>query len=306
MSSGAWIPLVMRRMAAVNPRLAAWVGARMFWHLGSPAAVRDADREVHASASVEHLLTRNARVKVYTWGQGSTVVLLVHGWRSRASRLGRLITGLLEAGHTIVSFDAPGHGESGKGASNVLEWADVIRELEAQHGPFHAVVGHSFGVLAAFHAVRIGVVPERMVTIAGPHSLEHIVASFTRQLDLTRRATQHFRQRVDRQVFESSPFEWRQIVSRIDSAGVTLPLLVVHDSSDAVMDSGQAELIADTHGASASALLTEGLGHNRILDDPRVLEAITGFLTTGAGARIPGPTLAASEAPDLLKAESPK
>ena len=49
---------------------------------------------------------------------------------------------------------------------------------------------------------------------------------------------------------------------------------MLNDSSDAVMDSGQAELIADTHGASASALLTEGLGHNRILDDPRVLEGL--------------------------------
>jgi pimeloyl-ACP methyl ester carboxylesterase len=180
----------------------------------------------------------------------------------------------------VVSFDAPGHGASGRGPSNVVEWAGIIRELEARYGHFEAVVGHSFGVLAAFHAVRMGVTTGRMVTIAGVHSLEHLVASFTRVIRLPTRTRVRFRDRINQLVFVDSTFEWGQIVSQLDSGSSPMPLLVVHDSSDVVVGIDQAGLIADGHAVSASVMYTEGLGHNRVLADRRVVDAVTEFVST--------------------------
>ncbi|MDI3243189.1 alpha/beta hydrolase [Arthrobacter sp. AL08] len=225
-------------------------------------------------------------VMVYAWGTGDSVILLVHGWRSRASRFSHLVNALVSRGHMIVSFDAPGHGASGKGPSNVVEWSGIIRELEARHGHFAAVVGHSFGVLAAFHAVRMGVTTGRMVTIAGVHSLEHLVASFTQLIRLPTRARERFRDRINELVFVDSTFELGHIVSQCDTDNSSMPLLVVHDSSDAVVGIDQAGLITDGHAVPASVIYTQGLGHNRILADRRVVDAVTEFVSTQVESRV--------------------
>jgi pimeloyl-ACP methyl ester carboxylesterase len=250
----------------------------MFWHLGKPVAVRTVERALHGTAAVEHIMVGGTSVAVYTWGAGDSMILLVHGWRSRASRFTHLVKVLTDDGHTIVSFDAPGHGASGKGPSNVFEWARIVLEVEARFGHFDAVIGHSFGVLAAFQAVRTGLTTDRMATIAGVHSLEHLVTTFTRIIQLPPRARVRFRSRIQQFVVETSSFAWEQIVSQFDSARDSLPLLVVHDTADTVVDIQQAELIADAHTGPTSVLFTAGLGHNRILADSRVLDALVRFV----------------------------
>ncbi|MET4095787.1 esterase/lipase [Arthrobacter sp. UYCu712] len=287
MSVPSWtVPVAMRLLDAVSPYIAARLASVLFWHLGRPSSVRAVDREIHESAAVEQVVFGRTAVTVYTWGTGNSVILLVHGWRSRASRFSHLVKALMSRGHMIVSFDAPGHGASGKGPSNVVEWAGIIRELEARYGHFDAVVGHSFGVLAAFHAVRMGITTGRMVTIAGVHSLEHLVTSFTRVIRLPTRARVRFRDRINQLVLVDSSFEWGQIVSQLDSDSSWMPLLVVHDSSDAVVGIDQAGLIADGHAGSASVLYTEGLGHNRVLADQRVVDAVTEFVSTQVESRV--------------------
>lgn len=272
------VPVAMRLLDAVSPRIAAHAASAMFWHLGRPPSVRAVDREIHETAAVEHMVFGRTSVAVYTWGTGDSVILLVHGWRSRASRFSHLVRALTNDGRMIVSFDAPGHGASGKGPSDVVEWARIIRELEARYGHFDAIVGHSFGVLAAFQAVRMGLTTGRMATIAGVHSLENLVTTFTRMIQLPTRAQVHFRGRINRLVFDASPFAWGQIVSQFDSGSNRMPLLVVHDASDAIVGIDQAGLIAGAHAGPTSVVYTEGLGHNRILTDRRVVDAITEFV----------------------------
>jgi pimeloyl-ACP methyl ester carboxylesterase len=290
MSVPGWtVPVAMRLLDALSPYIAARLASVLFWHLGRPSSVRAVDREIHESAVTEQLVFGGTTVTVYTWGTGNSVILLVHGWRSRASRFSHLVKALVSDGHMLVSFDAPGHGASGQGPSNVVEWAGIIRELEARYGHFDAVVGHSFGVLAAFHAVRTGITTGRMVTIAGVQSLEHLVTSFTRLIRLPTRARVRFRDRINQLVFVDSTFEWGQIVSQLDTGSSWMPLLVVHDYSDAVVGIDQAGLIAGGHAVAASVMYTEGLGHNRVLDDQRVVDAVTEFVSTQVESRVQNP-----------------
>ncbi|WP_442784534.1 MULTISPECIES: alpha/beta fold hydrolase [unclassified Arthrobacter] len=253
----------MRLLDAVSPYIAARLAAVLFWHLGRPSSVRAVEREVHESAAVEQVVFGRTAVTVYTWGTGNSVILLVHGWRSRASRFSHLVKALVRDGHMLVSFDAPGHGASGKGPSNVVEWAGIIRELEARYGHFDAVVGHSFGVLAAFHAVRMGVTTGRMVTIAGVHSLEHLVTSFTQVIRLPTRARERFRARINQLVFVDSAFEWGQIVSQLDS-----------DSSCHFPKSSARNVQSRLHGRSPCPAWGSFSGHR--LGSPRY--SMTAFL----------------------------
>jgi hypothetical protein len=179
------------------------------------------------------------------------------------------------------------HGASGAGPSNALEWARIIRESDARYGPFDATVAHSFGVLAVFQAARIGISTGRMAAIAGVHSLEHLVTSFARTIQLPRRAQIRFRDQIKRQVFGTSSFAWGQIVSQFDPGSDSMPLLMVHDPSDVVVGIDQARLIAGAHTGPASVMHTERLGHNRILTDPRVVDVVTEFLSLDVESPVP-------------------
>lgn len=68
--------------------------------------------------------------------------MLVHGWRSRASRFAALVTALATPDRTIVSFDAPGNGDSMGSRVTVLDYADAIRQLGEQYRGFDVIVGH--------------------------------------------------------------------------------------------------------------------------------------------------------------------
>src|SRR5439155_20708813 len=86
--------------------------------------VRPEEQSVHDTARVEVVGgfgdgTAEA-VKTYAWGDGERPVLLVHGWRSRASRYAGFVTRLLELGYSPVSYDAPAHGDSGGEVTSIL------------------------------------------------------------------------------------------------------------------------------------------------------------------------------------------
>ncbi|WP_238162986.1 alpha/beta hydrolase [Kribbella capetownensis] len=70
--------------------------------------MRESERAIHEAARVEVV----DGVVTYAWGDGRRPVLLVHGWRSRASRYAGFVARLLELGYSPVSFDAPGHGDT--------------------------------------------------------------------------------------------------------------------------------------------------------------------------------------------------
>ncbi len=128
------------------PALAAEVAYQLFWFLGRPTSVRSSDAVTHSSARVDRLLINGKRVAVSRWESGERPVLLVHGWRSRASHFGAVIRALESADRTVIAFDAPGHGASTGRRTSVLEYAEIIRLLSAQVGGFEIIVAHSFGV----------------------------------------------------------------------------------------------------------------------------------------------------------------
>jgi hypothetical protein len=57
-----------------------------------------------------------------------------------------------------------------------------------------------------------------------------------------------------------------------------MPMLVIHNEDDLVVDVSQAHRIAAAHGSKARLMTTHGLGHHRILADPVVVEQIVDFV----------------------------
>ena len=270
----------LKVIGAVAPPLAAEVSFRFWRALGTPEVVHERDRAVHEEAVVGQLEVGGERVATYTWGNGSRVILLVHGWRSRASRFSALVKALESPDRTIVAFDAPGNGDSTGNRVTVLDYADAITQLAARHGEFEAIVGHSFGVLSSFLAIREGVRTRRIVAVSGMYDADQLVDQFARQAGIRGRAKAGLRRRIERRTFPTVADPWRRFVSEIDPTHTHVPLLLVHDGDDALVSVDEAARIADAHTGTVSVHLTDGLGHSRILGDPGVLAAIASFVET--------------------------
>lgn len=277
-----FIPVALAALSAVAPPVAAEIGFRMWRSLGRPEAVHPRDLAVHERAARGVLDLDGTPVVTYTWGDGPEVVLLVHGWRSRASRFAGVVAALEGPGRTIVAFDAPGNGDTPGNRTSILEYARIVRLLAARHGGVATIAAHSFGVLAAFVAVREGVAVDRIVGIAGLHSADEIVDQFCRDAGLGARAKRGVRSRIERRFFAGIPDLWRRFCAELDPADTVTSVLLVHSRDDTRVRATQSELIAEAHTGPVRLVLVDGLGHNRILGDRAVLDEVAAFAAVGA------------------------
>jgi pimeloyl-ACP methyl ester carboxylesterase len=267
--------------AAVSPSLAGDIAYRLFFTTSPRMAVRDADAPTHADARRGRVSVRGIEVVTYEWGTGPRTALLLHGWRGRASQFAPLVRELVAEGFHVLAFDAPAHGSSAGRGTDIRDWADAAEQLQDRHGPFAAIVGHSFGALAALTIARSTVPAPSVVAIAGAASPEAFLAQFARDLRLdaatTARLSARFRRRLD--------VDEETVSERYDAAHHPLPadtaLLVVHDRGDRRMPDHDSLRLHDAHPERSRLLRTEGLGHTRVLSADATLDAVLALVTDG-------------------------
>jgi pimeloyl-ACP methyl ester carboxylesterase len=267
-------------LARVSPRLAGWLAFGLFRYPGPRAQVRPVDREIHHQAQVTELRDAGRTVAVYQWGDGSRPVLMLHGWGGRGSRFAALVPALRGYGFSPVTLDAPGHGASTGRSTHILDYAAIAHRLQERHGPFEAVVGHSFGALTAFHAVRTGLRTRRLVSIASPCEFGYLPRAFAAGLGLSDGIEADLRRRTER-LFAPQVDIWQRLSASHQPSGVDMPLLVVHDTDDRVVLPAQARLLAGTFIPPARMVLTSGFGHHRILSAPAVVRDVSRFIADG-------------------------
>ncbi|MFI1717335.1 alpha/beta fold hydrolase [Streptomyces litmocidini] len=279
-------PLIRTALNA-TARLAPGPAGRWAFHLFvrplGRARLRPGEAALLAGARTDRLRVRGKEVVTYAWGDGRRPVLLVHGWSSRASRLGAFVEELLARGHSPVAFDAPGHGDSSGRASNIVEYREIIRELHARHGDFEAVVAHSFGVVAALFALRDGVRTSRFVGLGGVGSFDMVLEGFRAGLGLDDRVMRAMRAHVERRLVPDEPGVWERFGADHAPDELGAPVLLFHDEGDDMVPLAQARFLARAHGERARLVVTRGLGHRRILTDPDVVAAAVEFATAGSG-----------------------
>jgi fermentation-respiration switch protein FrsA (DUF1100 family) len=271
-----WFILFVRLVGTAFPRLLLGSLYRTFWNLGTPMAVRPEAQSVHARARRETVRVGNRAAVVYRWGTGPATVLLVHGWRGRASQFAAIIEALESPERTIVAFDAPGNGNSPGTQTDLRDYLTVIRDVANGAGGLDLLIGHSFGVIGVFVAVREGVRASRIVSIAGMSTMNYTYGTFARALELPRRLSELLRRKIERDTFGGDTGIWRRFVAELDATDQT-PLLLIHDQNDRVIEFSEAAKIAGAHLGPTTELFTSGLGHTRVLADPAVVRAITDF-----------------------------
>lgn len=241
--------------------------------------VREDERDAHESARQSDLPWRGRRIRVYEWGDGPRPVLLIHGWRSRASRFAPMIVRLLEEGFSPVSYDALGHGATRGKAGTILDHEAIIRAVGERSGPFEGVVAHSLGAPIAFHAIRNGMSAPRVVVVNGVGDFGYLVDAFCSALRLGPDVNAHLRGTIERRLFDGASDIWERFSV---GDGPADELLVVQERFDQVVHASQADVITAAHGSRGRRHETVGLGHSALLNDPGVLDVVMEFLADRA------------------------
>jgi pimeloyl-ACP methyl ester carboxylesterase len=263
-------------------RAAEWVapgtGGRVARDLWFTAPPRLAATPLPPGGEAFTVRARGVRVRGHVWGAGP-VVYLMHGWGGRGSQLAAYVEPLVAAGHRVVLFDAPSHGDSdpglsGSGRTHGLEFALALHAAAAEYGPAHAVIAHSLGTVATYLAMQRGLSTERLALLAPMVEAEPLFHAFQQALGFGPRTRREFDREVDQFVGIPVPeFDARVQAARTEP----VQTLVVHDTSDPQTPYDDAVALV---GALPDARLvtTTGLGHRRILRDPAVVARVVDFL----------------------------
>lgn len=228
--------------------------------------------------SIQQMITIPAidrKVNVYQYGKSDTgkKVLLVHGWSGRGTQLCKIADELIKLGYVTVSFDAPAHGKSPGNSTIMVDFIASIIEIDKQFGPFEAVIGHSLGGMSVMNAIKQGLTTDKAVIIGSGDIVQDITDDFVAKLGLkpiiSKLLCDCFEQKYGGKMNDYSAYK---------AAETTLiPTLVIHDKNDPEVPV-KAGINIRQHLKNGELMLTEKLGHRKILADHQVIEKIINFI----------------------------
>ncbi|MNX15980.1 Alpha/beta hydrolase family protein [compost metagenome] len=268
------IILISKFFAFISPNLITLFAAKLFT---SPIKHKVPKRELEMDRKSKQELIAvpaiNKHVMVYQYGESDKKILLVHGWSGRGTQLFKIADAFVKEGYATVSFDAPAHGKSPGNNSIMVDFIASIFEIERQFGPFEAAVGHSLGGMSVLNALKRGLKLNQAVIIGSGDVVQDIMDDFIFKLELkpeiSTRLRLHFEKKYGEKMDNYSGYK--------AASEISIPILVIHDKDDFEV-SVKAGIHIHEHTKNGTLMLTEGLGHRKILGDHEVIEKTVQFI----------------------------
>lgn len=263
------VRLTFRALSAVAPGAAAMVAWRMF---AKPARRARPDRYgVFSEGRSFRLSAAGHQLAAWRWGDGPPVLLL-HGWGSSAASLGAFVRPLLEAGFSVVAYDAHAHGESPGVTTSGPEMAKHLTEIAQALGARH-LVGHSMGTVVTGFALKSGLDVERIALLNAPADMPYFMTLFAQSLGISDEVVKRMVQRFERE----HSIRWEDCVVEWAADGHAVPALLVHDVRDRDIPWAHAERVRKAW-KNHHAITTRGMGHRGALHAREIIDATVRFL----------------------------
>ena len=213
-------------------------------------------------------------VKCWKWGSGPSI-LLVHGWNGRGIQLHRFIEPLIQRGYSVITYDAPGHGESEGRTSSYFEFTDTIRTLLNSRDGYdiRGVIAHSLGGSALVNSIEKESHPLEVVLIAPALRLKEVLYGFFDYVGVPRTIYETLIKEYEDQfgynMQRDNPINlMRKINSKI---------LIVHDKSDPTIPYDDSREISERF-PNIQLHTTARLGHKKVLADSSVVNRALDYL----------------------------
>lgn len=271
----AYILITGKILATISPFLASRFVARLFF---SPLRYKmpNREKEMDEKSSQESIIipSINRKIVVYKYGTGPKKVLLVHGWSGSGTQLSVIAKELVNKGFSVISFDAPAHGKAPGKTSMMPFFIESIHHIEKEYGPFEVAVGHSLGGMSLLKAIKNGFSVNNLVLIGTGNSVTHITKVFAKNMKLNEKVAILMKAYFDKKFGE----DMDNYSGAFSAESVKVTTLVVHDKNDIDVHISSAHEIIDKL-ENGKLLVTEGLGHRKILGDSDVINKISTFIT---------------------------
>jgi pimeloyl-ACP methyl ester carboxylesterase len=268
------ILLTSKLISFISPKLITLFAAKLFT---TPIKHKIPKRELEMDhKSIQKLIIIPAidkEVVLYEYGKSEKKILLVHGWSGRGTQLFKIADELLKAGYSTISFDAPAHGKSPGKTTIMVDFIATILEIDKQFGPFETAIGHSLGGMSVLNAIKKGLKVNHAVVIGSGDIVADIMDDFVAKLELKPTISTllrlHFEKKYGEKMNSYSAF--------LAAKETTIPILVIHDNNDPEVPV-KAGIHIHKYLKNGELLLTDGLGHRKILGNSKVIERTVQFI----------------------------
>lgn len=274
-------PLPLRAIRWSYPKIE-WIlpvlAHNIAWNLFfSPFRFKRPSREdvAFSSAKTSAVTINEKQVKIFEWGDsGNPIAVLVHGWSGRGTQFFKFAEKLVEEGYHVVSFDAPAHGLSEGKSTNIKEFYETLLHIEQNIGAIKVGIGHSFGGVSLLYAKKEGLKLDSIVMISSPTIGEDILTAFRKKINASPNTSIALR----KMVVSRFDLDFEAITACELLKTISLKNhLIIHDKDDFEVPYQNAEDLKKVN-PKASLILTNGLGHTRILRDNEVVEQTLNFI----------------------------
>lgn len=234
---------------------------------------------IHQSSPRHHVLHRFIPAK----NPKGKKILITHGWISRAAYMASLIQALYQLGYEVYALDFPAHGEA-KGLQ--LPWTDavvILKETLNQHGPFYAVIGHSFGGSMLLNTLNIAGQlpdwqlahePERAILIASTIHMRNPVTQLAKKFKLSAQGYLKLRHVMQQEArFDIKLTRLQHFITQSPN----IPFLCIHGELDETINAKESIEFCNKYPNSQLCLLPDA-NHVSVLFDERVERRVCHFL----------------------------
>lgn len=271
----AGLHLVFGLLERVAPRL----GGRLAYRLWLRVPPVRPPGPVPSGGEDFTVRSQGSTIRGHWWGDGP-VVYLVHGWGGRGSQFGAIAEPLIRAGHRVVIFDGPSHGDSepgpsGPGRSHGVELGHALDAVVARFGPAHTVVAHSLGAVAALLTWRYGWLGvERLVLLAPMDRLTTVFDLLVRTLGAGPKTAEAIRTHTRDMVgLDVEDVDLAKMITQLPP----MPIKIMHDVGDRVTSYPSSLALSEMRD-DIELITLRGLGHQRMLQDPGVINGVASFV----------------------------
>lgn len=227
-------------------------------------------------ASAFKIASRGRQLSFWKIGEGPSI-LFVHGWNGRGVQFHRFFRTALEAGYSVIFYDAPAHGDSEGDMTNYLEiTASVDRLFEHEIGnEIVGVVAHSLGTSALInHLSRVKSNIPTVLIAPAFHLMELLFTSFLMHgvpkktfISLLQEVEEDFQIPLKTQ----NPID---LISKVENK-----ILIIHDKKDKTTPITPSRLVA-AQRENVDLLETDGYGHSQLLKKEEVIAEALEFFST--------------------------
>ncbi len=268
-----FIRWAMPKLSALVPFLAKRWAVNLFF---TPIKFKTPIKEVEIAkkANLEKITVDGKQIQTYTWGEGDTTILLIHGWAGRGTQFYAFIDSLLEKNCRVIAFDGPSHGLSDGKKTNIIEFDHTLKAILANNPTIDSIISHSFGGAAALYSIAEGLPIKRLALIGTPTIGSEIINEFIKRINGRASIAPYFESYVLQLI--GQPFSYYEALNSLKRLQNPLDLLVVHDKNDKEVPFQHAEALVNQYPSTAF-FPTEQLGHTRILKNQEVIDRVLKF-----------------------------